>query len=140
MSTNDSFISYPKSTVIRSDINFDILAASTQMYNAPLVQNFGLNFRGNQSTTLVSLLPNKVITAKFIVVTTTKTVKPTVFRVDGALVYPDFVGASVPSTSTNSINEYTFDFFLLDSRLQVICRFGRFGPGSQTGSTPINKR
>ena len=91
-------------------INFDCLTQGILYYTSNASGNFTLNFRGNGSTTLNTMLATgQSITASFLVTNGGSAFYPTAFQVDGASVTPRWSGGIAPTSgNANSIDAYTF--------------------------------
>jgi len=91
-------------------INFDCLTNTTLFYTLDATANFTLNFRGNSSTTLNSILSNgQSITCLFLNTNGATAFYPTAFQIDGSAITPKWSGGSEPTSGkTNSINAYSF--------------------------------
>ena len=91
-------------------INFDILSQGVLYYLSDAVANFTLNFRGNGSTTLNSLMNiGDSWSVVFINTNGTTAYYPTVFQIDGSAVTPKWVGGAAPTSgNVSSLDSYTF--------------------------------
>lgn len=91
-------------------VNFDCLTQGILYYTSNASGNFTLNFRGNGSTTLNTMLATgQSFTASFLVTNGGSAFYPTAFQVDGASVTPRWSGGIAPTSgNANSIDAYTF--------------------------------
>jgi hypothetical protein len=91
-------------------INFDLLTAGTWYYTSNASANHTLNFRGNSSNTLNSILAtNDSITAVWLTTNGSPAYYPNVIQVDGSTVTPKWQGGTAPSSgNASSIDAYVF--------------------------------
>jgi hypothetical protein len=91
-------------------INFDLLTAGTWYYTSNASANHTLNFRGNSSNTLNSILAtNDSITAVWLNTNGSPAYYPNVIQVDGSTVTPKWQGGTAPSSgNASSIDAYVF--------------------------------
>ena len=91
-------------------INFDCSTNTTLYYTSNATGNFTLNFRGNSTTTLNSILGNnQSITCLFLNTNGTNAFYPTAFQIDGASITPRWSGGTAPTSgNSNSIDAYSF--------------------------------
>jgi hypothetical protein len=91
-------------------MNIDILPGAFHFYTGATTANFTLNFRGNSSTTLNSLIGVGVPVTVSIIVTNTTAYYPTAFTIDGSA--PSIIkwsGGTAPSAgNANSYDVYSF--------------------------------
>jgi hypothetical protein len=92
-------------------INFDILTAGVWYYTSNATADHTLNFRGNGSNTLNSILAvGDSITVAWFNTNGTTAYRPTVFQIDGSAVTPKWQGGTAPSSgNTSSVDIYTFN-------------------------------
>lgn len=92
-------------------INFDLLDQAIILQTANASANFTLNFRGNSSTTLNSIMSsNQSMTCTYINKNGTTGYLPTTFSVDGNVVTPLWTVPSAPSGGTvNGYDMFTFN-------------------------------
>lgn len=90
--------------------NFDCLTQGVLYYSASATGNFTLNFRGNSTTTLNSVLSvGQSITCSFLNTSGATAYYPNAFQIDGASVTPKWTGGTAPSSgNASSIDAYTF--------------------------------
>lgn len=93
-----------------SSANYDISTSSVKYITANSTGNFSLNFRGNSSTTLNSLLSvGQSATVALLVTNGSTAYYPTAFQVDEVSVTPKWQGGTAPSAgNASSIDSYTF--------------------------------
>jgi hypothetical protein len=91
-------------------MNIDILPGAFHFYTGTTTANFTLNFRGNSSTTINSLIGVGVPLTVSIIVTNTTAYYPTAFTIDGsAPAIIKWSGGTAPSAgNANSYDAYTF--------------------------------
>ena len=91
-------------------LNVDILSGSFLLYTSTTTANFTLNFRGNSSTTLNSLIGVGQPVTVSIIVNNTTAYYPTTFTIDGSA--PTLIkwsGGTAPSAgNANSYDAYSF--------------------------------
>ena len=97
-------------TAATGAINVDLSTAAVHYYTSNATANFTLNFRGNGSTTLNSLLSvGQSATVAFLNTNGTTSYYPTAFTIDGTSVTPKWQGGFAPSSgNASSIDSYTF--------------------------------
>jgi len=93
-----------------SSANYDISTSAVKYITANNTGNFSLNFRGNSSTTLNSLLSvGQSATVALLVTNGSTAYYPTAFQVDGASITPKWQGGTAPAAgNASSIDSYTF--------------------------------
>jgi hypothetical protein len=91
-------------------MNIDVLPGAFQFYTGNTTANFTLNFRGNSSTTINSLIGVGVPLTVSIIVTNTTAYRPTAFTIDGtAPAIIKWSGGTAPAAgNANSYDAYTF--------------------------------
>lgn len=91
-------------------INIDALTQGVVYYTSNATANFTLNFRGDASNTLNSILDTKdAITLVFMNTNGATPYRPTVFNIDGSAVTPKWQGGTAPSAgNASSIDVYSF--------------------------------
>jgi hypothetical protein len=102
--------------------NFDVMTQAVQYYTSNASANFTLNFRGNGSTTLNSILGiGQSVTIALMVTNGTTAYRPTAFQIDGAAVTPDWQAGYTPTTgNASSIDVYTFSIVKTASATYVV--------------------
>lgn len=97
-------------TAATGTVNIDIITSSAWYYTADATADWTLNFRGDGSTTLDSLLVvGEAVTASFLATIGTTAYYPTAFQVDGSAVTPEWQNAAAPTAGNASqIDVYTF--------------------------------
>ena len=84
-------------------VNVDAKTSTVWYYTSNASANFTLNFRGNSSTTLASILSTgQSITIVFLNTNGSTAYYPTAFQVDGSSVTPKWQGGSAPSAGNIS--------------------------------------
>jgi hypothetical protein len=93
-----------------STTNFDITTQAVQYYTNNAAVNFTLNFRGDGSTTLNSILATgQSVTCALMVTNGSTAYRPTTFQIDGSAVTPKWqTGVAPTGGNANSIDVYTF--------------------------------
>jgi len=91
-------------------INVDAKTSTVWYYTTNASANFTLNFRGNSSTTLASVLATgQAITIVFLNTNGATPYYPTVIQVDGSTVTPKWQSALAPSAgNASAIDAYSF--------------------------------
>ena len=91
-------------------VNFDVLTQGVLYYTANASANFTLNFRGDSSTTLNSLLSvGDSWSVVFLNTNGGTAYYPTVFQIDGSAVTPVWSGGTAPTSgNASSLDAYTF--------------------------------
>ena len=102
--------------------NFDVMTQAVQYYTSNASTNFTLNFRGNGSTTLNSILGiGQSVTVALMVTNGTTAYRPNVFQIDGATVTPEWQAGYTPTTgNASSIDVYTFSIVKTASATYVV--------------------
>lgn len=97
-------------TAATGTVAFDVITQGILYYTTNATANWTLNFRGNSSTTLNSIMAvGESVTASFLSTQGSTAYYPNAFQVDGASVTPKWAGASGPTSgNANSIDGYTF--------------------------------
>lgn len=95
-----------------ANVTFDVITNPILYYTANATANSTLNFRGNASVTLNSLLANnQSVSVVFMNTNGASAYYPTVFQVDGTAVTPKWQGGSAPTSgNTLSVDIYAFTF------------------------------
>lgn len=113
--TNKTFTTPEETTTISATaatggINFDAVTQADLYYTTNASANFTLNFRGNGSTTLSSLLTTgQSMTLVFRNTNGTTAYYPTAFSIDGTAVTPKWQNGAAPTFgNASSIDVYTF--------------------------------
>lgn len=91
-------------------INVDFLTSAAWYYTTNATANWTLNFRGNSTTTLNSLVTTgDSITIAFAAAQGATPYRPTTFQIDGSAVTPLWQGGTAPSAgNANSTDLYVF--------------------------------
>ena len=97
-------------TAATGTINFDVLTQSVLYYTTSASANFTLNFRGDGSNTLNSLLSTgDAITVVFMCTTGATAYYNSAVQVDGSSVTPKWQGGSAPTFgNTSSVDIYSY--------------------------------
>jgi hypothetical protein len=97
-------------TAATGTVNFDLSTQGILYYTSNASANFTLNFRGNSTTTLNSILTTgDSISLVFLNTNGTTAYYPTVFQIDGSAVTPKWSGGSAPAAgNASSIDAYSF--------------------------------
>jgi len=101
---------------------FDVISNAVQYITANATANGTVNFRGNSSTTLNTLMANnESITVALLVTNGGTAFRPTAFQIDGTSVTPKWQGGSAPTVGNiNSIDVYTFTILKTASATYVV--------------------
>ena len=96
-------------TAASGTINYDCSSYTVLYYTTNASGNWTINFRGNSSTTLNSLLATgQSISAIHLVKNGATGYFPSIFQVDGVTVTPLWANATVPFANANSVVSYNF--------------------------------
>lgn len=97
-------------TAATGTINFDALTQGILFYTSNATANWTLNFRGDGSNTLASILATgDSITLVFVNTNGSTAYYPTAFQIDGSSVTPKWLGGSAPASGgASAIDTYTF--------------------------------
>jgi hypothetical protein len=97
-------------TAATGTINFDCLTQAILNYTSNAFANWTLNFRGNGSVTLNSLMPvNTSISLSFLVPQGSTAYYNSAITIDGASVTPKWQGGTAPTAGNiNSVDVYTY--------------------------------
>lgn len=101
-------VDIPTSTT--GTINFDFLAQGVQFYNTNQTANRTINFRGDSSNTLNSVMATgESMTCAVLMKQGSSAYYLNAFQVDGSSVTPEWSGGSAPSSgNANSVDSYVF--------------------------------
>jgi hypothetical protein len=99
-------------TAMGANVNYDILTQPILLYTANATANSTINFRGNSTVTLNSIMNNnQSLSVVFLNTNGATAYLPTVFQADGVAVTPKWQGGSAPTTgNTLSVDSYVFSF------------------------------
>ena len=97
-------------TAATGTINFDLLTQGVLYYTTNASANFTLNFRGNGSSSLDSIMSTgDAISAVFLNTNGATAYYPTVFQIDGSAVTPKWSGGTAPAAgNASAIDSYSF--------------------------------
>jgi hypothetical protein len=98
-------------TAATGTVPFDILTHGVLYYTSNATANWTLNFRGNGSTTLSSLLltVGSAVTCVFVNTNGTTAYYPTAFQIDGVSVTPKWqLGIAPTAGSPSALDAYSF--------------------------------
>lgn len=97
-------------TAATGTVNFDLSTQGVLYYTTNASANFTLNFRGNGSTTLSSLMSvGDAISAVFLNTNGTTAYYPNAFQIDGTSVTPKWSGGVAPAAgNASAIDSYSF--------------------------------
>jgi hypothetical protein len=97
-------------TAATGTINFDCVTQGVLYYTTNASANFTLNFRGNSTTTLNSLLAvGQAISVVFLNTNGATPYYASAFQIDGTSVTPKWVGGTAPSAgNASAIDSYSF--------------------------------
>lgn len=88
---------------------FDVLSGGVVYITANSTANGTINFRGNGSTTLASVLAVGQSVSCVLAITNSTAYYPTAFQIDGSAVTPKWSGGTAPSAgNASAIDAYTF--------------------------------
>ena len=98
-------------TAATGTINFDCLTQAILYYTSNASANWTLNFRGNGSVTLNSLMPaNTSISVSFLVPQGSTAYYNNALTIDGLSVTPKWQGGTAPTSgNASSIDVYTYE-------------------------------
>jgi len=101
---------YVAGSAIASSQNIDIVTSTAWWFNTAATANFALNFRGNSSTTLNSVLATgQTVTIAVANTNGSTAYYPTAFTIDGTSVTPKWQGGTAPSAGdASAIDAYVF--------------------------------
>lgn len=98
----------PNSTGAFSTINYDLLNQAIVFHTANTISNFTLNFRGNSTVTLDTVMSsNQSITCSFVTPNGPSAYAATQIQIDGSNVTPKW--ATIPSGTAAATDIYTFN-------------------------------
>lgn len=97
-------------TAATGSINFDALTQSVIYYTSNAAANWALNFRGNGSTSLNTMMSTgQVVSATFMVTQGTTAYYSASVYIDGVAVTPKWQGGTAPTTgNVSSVDVYTY--------------------------------
>lgn len=97
-------------TAATGTINFDVITQGILYYTSNATGNWTMNFRGDSSATLDSIMADgESVTASFLATQGSTAYYPTAFQVDGSSVTPKWSGGSAPTRgNSNSVDGYSF--------------------------------
>lgn len=97
-------------TAATGTINFDLITQGVLYYTTNASANFTLNFRGNGSTTLSSMLAvGESISAVFLNTNGSTAYYANAFQIDGTSVTPKWSGGTAPTAgNASAIDSYSF--------------------------------
>jgi len=97
-------------TAATGTIAYDVVTQAVLFYTTNASANWTVNFRGNSSTTLNSMLSvGQSVTITFLVQQGTTAYYPTGHQIDGTAVTPRWAGGTAPAAgNTSSIDVYTY--------------------------------
>ena len=97
-------------TAATGTINFDLLTQGVLYYTTNASANFTLNFRGDGTNTLNSIMTTgDAISAVFLCTNGATAYYPTTFQVDGSAVTPKWSGGTAPTGgNASAIDSYSF--------------------------------
>lgn len=97
-------------TAASSTVNFDVITQAILYYTSNATANWTLNFRGDSSTTLNSIMAvGESVTASFLATQGATAYYPSAFKIDGSSVTPKWSGGSAPTRgNSNSVDSYSF--------------------------------
>ncbi len=91
-------------------VNYDLLTQAILYKTANSSSNFTLNFRGNSTTTLNTMLANnQSITCTLINTNGATGYYPSVYQIDGVAITPKWVGAAPVAGTASKIDMYTYN-------------------------------
>lgn len=109
-------------TAASGTIAYDCKTQTVLYYTSNASGNWTMNFRGDGSTTLNTLLnTGESISVLFLATQGSTAYYPSAFQVDGASVTPKWVGGSAPSSgNANSIDAYSFSIIKTGSAAYTV--------------------
>jgi len=93
-----------------ASVEFDTIDQAILYYSASATANWGMNFRGDSSTTLNSIMDiGESVTVSFLATQGATAYYPETFTIDGSSVTPQWAGGSAPTGgNADSIDAYSF--------------------------------
>jgi hypothetical protein len=90
-------------------LNYNILDQAILFHSASSTANWTLNFRGNASRTLNSVMSTgQSLTTALMVLNTTTAYSASVYQIDGTSITPRWQGGVSGSANSNSLDVHTF--------------------------------
>jgi hypothetical protein len=90
-------------------LNYNVLDQAILFHSASSTTNWTLNFRGNASTTLNSIMyTGQSLTTTLMVLNTTTAYSASAYQIDGTTIRPRWQGGTSGSANTNSLDAHTF--------------------------------
>jgi hypothetical protein len=116
-------------TAATGTVNFDCITQGIVYYTTDASANFTLNFRGNGSNTLNSIMSIGESLSVIFLNTNGATARyPNAFQIDGASVTPKWSGGTAPSSgNASAIDAYSFSIIKTDNAtFTVLASTGKF--------------
>jgi hypothetical protein len=90
-------------------LNYNVLDQAILFHSASSTTNWTLNFRGNASTTLNSVMSTgQSLTTTLMVLNTTTAYSASAYQIDGTSITPRWQGGTSGSANSNSLDAHTF--------------------------------
>lgn len=93
-----------------ASVQFDVMTQAILYYTSDATGNWTLNFRGDSSNSLDSIMAvGESVTASFLATQGSTAYYPSAFAIDGSSVTPKWSGGSAPTGgNSNSVDGYSF--------------------------------
>jgi hypothetical protein len=96
-------------------LNYNVLDGAILFHSGSATANWTLNFRGNASTTLNSIMPVSSSTTVTLLTRTTTAYSSSAYQIDGTSIAPRWQGGVSGSGNANSIDAHTFTIIKISS-------------------------
>jgi hypothetical protein len=97
-------------------LNYNVLDGAILFHSASTTANWTLNFRGNASTTLNSIMPvSSSMTVTLLVLNAATAYSSSAYQIDGSSITPRWQGGTSGSANANSIDAHTFTIVKISS-------------------------
>ena len=110
-------------------INFDFIDQAILYYTGNSASNFAVNFRGNTTTTLNSIMSTgESLSGIFIATNGATAYYGTSFSIDGSAITPKWAGGTAPTTgNVSALDVYSFTIFKTGSnQFTMLASTGKF--------------
>jgi hypothetical protein len=96
-------------------LNYNVLDGAILFHSGSATANWTLNFRGNTSTTLNSIMPVSSSMTATLLTRTTTAYSSSAYQIDGSSITPRWQGGISGSGNANSIDAHTFTIIKISS-------------------------
>jgi hypothetical protein len=96
-------------------LNYNVLDGAILFHSGSATANWTLNFRGNASTTLNSIMPVSSSMTVTLLTRTTTAYSSSAYQIDGSSITPRWQGGASGSGNANSIDAHTFTIIKISS-------------------------